>query len=267
MFRAGWLVLHPCWEGLYNCINETDVTGCRIAAAVYRHDVRAVAESYVLLGLYAQWEPHKLLLCLFGAQMYFQWPQHEFIHAIGQCRTGILDRALLRKVGRRIFKRYADITVRDGILTSGSAGIQVTKNPSERNNGSVRYEKMISDLPGCIRICEQMALYFQARNVVSMSEMLSILGKAGSRVFDGQIKYKNIRCVRLLACAAGKVFENSVADWRILSVMSRKVSEQTEMLGLRDYAVAMKYVAALSIELNLPDYSLNDLVIFLCLRS
>ena len=268
LFRAGWLVLHPCWDVFYNALHDVDETGCRIAAAAYRADVNAVVDSYAMLGMYPHWEPRRLVLCLFGAQLYFPWPMHDFIHGMGQCADGILTRRLLRDVGLPIFRRYGCMRVLDGrLVCSTSRGILVTKNPSERRDGIVRFLEMLSDLRGIIRICDAMTVYFNDNSVVSISDMLRILGDAECSVFGSAKAYKNIRCCRFLAAAAGRTFESNEADWRIFSTMSPHVSAVVTQLGLRDYKYALKFMRAIGTELRLTTYSINDLVIFSCLLN
>ena len=159
MLRAGFLVVHPYWSVLYNAIQDTDGTGCRIAAASYRHDVRAVADAYVMLGLYPHLESYSLLVCLFAAQMYSSWPMHEFINAIGQSKCSMVNRSLLRKIGHSVFRRYSSMRVLNFRLSTGIRGCSATKNPSERRNGQVRYDAKLDDLPACIRICDAMSVY------------------------------------------------------------------------------------------------------------
>ena len=190
MFRAGWLVVHPYWSVLYAALQDCDSTGCRIAAASYRPDVNAVADSYVMLGMYPQWESSRLIVCLFAAQMYFSWPMHDFVHQIGQCTTGIVNRSLFCTVGKRIFKRYASMrAVKGRLVSSELRGLMSTKNLSERRNGIVRYNMMLDDILGCIRICDAMAMYFKKKKVVPISEMLLILGQANAKVFDSRKTY------------------------------------------------------------------------------
>ena len=267
MFRAGFLVVHPYWSVLYNAVQDTDCTGCRIAAASYRHDVRAVADAYAMLGLYPQLESYRLLVCLFAAQMYFSWPMHDLINAIGQSKCSMVNRSLLRKIGHFVFRRYSSMRVHNGRLSTGIRGCSATKNPSERRNGQVRYDAMLDDLPGCIRICDAMSVYFNRRKVVSLSAMLSIFAAANSNVYDSRRCYKNIRCCRLLACSVGISFENSEADWEISSNMSSHVSSTLTTLGLKSFKYAVQIIRVLRQELEIPMYSINDLTIFVCLLN
>ena len=266
MFRAGYLVVHPYWSVLYGAVEDVDCTGSRIAAAAYRHDVRAVADAYVLLGLYPELASYKLLLCLFASQMYFSWPMHDFIHALGQSKSGI-EKASLRKIGHSVFRRYSSFRLLNGRLVKGIRGRSVTKNPSERRNGQVRYDAMLDDLPGCIRICDAMMGYFWRRKLVSVSAMLSILGDAESNVYDARRSYKNIRCCRLLASAVGISFESTKVDWDVFLNMSPHVSSTLTNLGLTSYKYVYKILRVLRQKLDQPKYSINDFTIFVCLLN
>jgi len=268
MERAGWTVLHPSWSVFYNAMTDIDATGSRIAAAQYRMDVNAVSDAYVLFAMYPQWESLKLFLVLLAAQMYFPWPMHEFVHSIGRKSCGILSRDLLLKIGDEIFTRYSSMRVLNGRLVYGtSKGFDCTTNPSERKNGSVRYHLMVEDLRGCMCLCSLVEDYFSKNNNVSISAMLKILGDSKCVVFDGKKQYKNVRCCRLFASAAGKVFVSDAIDWEVFATMSRHVSGVIDTLGLREYKRAAKYVEALGRELSIPSYSINDFIIFVCLLT
>jgi len=124
---------------------------------------------------------------------------------------------------------------------------------------------MLEDLRGCMRLCRLVEQYFSNNENVSIRAMLKILGDAKCVVFDGKKQYKNVRCCRLLASAVGKVFVNDTMDWEVFATMSPHVSGVIDILGLRSYKRARIYVEALARELNIPAYSINDFIIFVCL--
>ena len=50
MHRQGFRVCHPSWSRYEDCLHESDETGARICAGVYRKDVLAIREGAVLLS-------------------------------------------------------------------------------------------------------------------------------------------------------------------------------------------------------------------------
>ena len=136
LLRAGYQVIHPASEVLEGAMEQTANTGCRIVAAKFKYDCGAVFDAAVLLGLYSQWAKFDLFILLLAAQFYFPWPMHEFIHGVGSLTIKGMQ-AKLSQLGQRIFDKYKELRVLEGrLIGHQSRGIQSTKNPSERRNGS-----------------------------------------------------------------------------------------------------------------------------------
>ena len=90
-----------------------------------------------------------------------------------------------------------------------SRGIQSTKNPSERKNGSHRFFELIEDMEGSIDLTKRIKSYFRrcGKKPLSLKDMLKEIGESSSKVFSTAPCYKNIRCCRLLALARGNITE------------------------------------------------------------
>ena len=219
-----------------------------------------------LISLYSQWANFDMFILLLAAQFYFPWPMHEFINGVGALTLRQMKKTLT-KLGKRIFAKYKELRVLDGrLIKHVSRGIQSTKNPSERNNGSVRFLKLLEDLDGSLDLCAKMKLYFNSckRGIVSLGSMLQVLDDSTSNCFSSQLTYKNVRCCRLLALASGKQFENTLGDWKLWSGMSPHISTVLRSLGVQDWKVVEKFLVAFSELVNSP-YSISDFIIYVCL--
>ena len=70
MFRQGWRVCHPSWSVYEDCAQESDATGARICAAVYRKDVLAIREGAVLMSSSILEPRMRMLLSLMASTYY-----------------------------------------------------------------------------------------------------------------------------------------------------------------------------------------------------
>ena len=92
MFRQGLRVRHPSWPVYEESAKETDETGARICAAVFRKDATAIREGSVLLSR-SMLEPRsRILVSLLASTFYFPWPSHAFIHRIHQLNARLQAR-------------------------------------------------------------------------------------------------------------------------------------------------------------------------------
>jgi len=77
--------------------------------------------------------------------------------------------------------------------------------------------------------------------------------------------YKNVRCVRILAAAAGKVLQDCREDFEVSKRMSSHMRSALDRRGINDYKTAMKFVEGMKALTGLTMYSLNDFIIYTCL--
>ena len=267
-----WAVIHPSAPDIHNAMQQTDNTGCRIVAAKYRYDCVAVMDSAVLLGLHSQWAELDLFILLLAAQFYFPWPMQEFIAGVGALPvTGLKSmKNRLVDLGSSIFEKYTELRVLNGrLIQHKSRGIQSTKCPTERRNGSVRFFQLLEDIKGTMDLTTRMKTYFNTARVnkVSLGKMLKEIGKSSSTEFSATPSYKNIRCCRFLAIGGGKTFDSNAEDWELFSKMTPHVSSVLRMHGIVEWKFAKQFVEALRKEVPDAKYSINDFVIFMCLLN
>ena len=257
-------VAHPSWPVFEAQVHSTDSTGAWIGAALFRRDVQAIADASALLQMYPALRRHKLFISLLAAQYYYSWPMHVFVHQLGAAHTGRhLDVSLIRRVGRRVFRQFKQLRVRDGRLSYGRSGVSCTANPSERLSGQVRFGRILRHSNVVLDACALLDTYFESSTRVSLRVMLQLL--RGSVVFGHLPVYKNVRCCRILSVASGKVFANNAQDWSLLIRMTPHVQDRAAEYGLVEYSTAIRFVVAMAEELSIPEYSINDLCILLCL--
>ena len=265
MFRQGLRVRHPSWPVFEESSNVTDETGARICAAVFRRDATAIREGSVLLSR-SMLEPRmRILVSLLASTLYFPWPSHAFIHRIVALGCKAPGQATLRRIGLEVFDQFKPFRVVDGQLVSGSRakGISVTKNPSERQCGSVRFAAVLDDLNAVLRMITRILAYFKANATVSLAAMLKLFDDYG--VYTKRVIYKNVRCARILAEAAGKSLRDCPEDFSVFQRMSPHMRSALKYRGIDDFKTAMKFVVGMQAETGLTRYSLNDLIIYTCL--
>ena len=147
----------------------------------------------------------RILVSLLASTFYFPWPSHAFILRIVDLGCKAPGKATLSRIGLEVYDQFKAFRVVDGQLVSAprSKGISCTKNPSERCCGRIRFNQIIEDLPAVLLMLTRMLEYFQANARVSVAAMLKVVGN--SCIYTSRVTYKNVRCVRILAEAAGRV--------------------------------------------------------------
>ena len=267
MHRRGYLVRHPSWPVFEEHVHETDETGARICAAVYRKDALAIREGAVFLSRSMLEPVMRILVSLLASTFYFAWPAHAFIHRIVALGCKVPGKATLARIGREVFDHFKAFRVVQGLLVvaSPAKGISVTKNPSERQCGRIRFNAIIDDLPAIIDMLTRMRDYFEANARVSLSAMLPIFGDTG--VYTSRVIYKNVRCARILAEAAGKPLLDSEEDFHVFQRMSAHMRATLKYRGIVDFKTAMKFVVGMRATTGLAQYGLNDLIIYTCLMG
>jgi hypothetical protein len=267
LLRRGARVCHPSWPEYEDNVETIDETGARISAAKYRVDVGAIQNIWALCSMYPGWESPTdiLLLGILAGQYYFSWPMHAFVHEVCSHSPARLG-SRVSCIGEKIFARFQCSRFwRNGLVTGTSKGIGVTKNPTERRNGIVRFRQILDDFTNSRSMCAAMAAYLQKPGKVSIVVMLKILGESASSVFSGKTTYKNVRICRIMAVTAQKEFQNSPQDWNVFSRMSPHLRSALKRRGITTYELAIQFAEAISNVIGMPSYTLNDFSIYTCL--
>ena len=225
----------------------------------------AIREGAVLMSN-SMLEPRmRILVSLLASTYYFAWPSHAFILRIVALACKAPGKATLVRIGLEVFEQFKPFRVVDGQLAAAtrSKGISCTKNPSERRCGRIRFNQIIEDLPAVLFMLTRIQEYFQANARVSVAAMLKVVSK--SCIYTSCVTYKNVRCVRIRAEAAGRPLRDCREDFAVFRRMSPHMRSALKSRGIDDYKTAMKFVEGMKDETGLCQYSLNDLIIFTCL--
>ena len=261
MFRQGCSVCHPSWSVYEDCAQEVDETGARICSAVYRKDVSAIREGAVLMSNSMLEPRQRLLVSLLASTYYFPLPSHAFILRIVGLACKAPGKASLARIGLEVFEQFKAFRVLDGQLAAvRTKGISCTKNPSERRCGRIRFNQIIEDLPAVLVMLTRMQVYFQGNARVSVAAMLKVVGNLC--IYTSAVTYKNVRCVRILAEAAGKPLRDCRDDFEVFRRMSPHMRSSLLCRGIDDFKTAMKFVEGMKATTGLTQYSLNDLIIY-----
>ena len=265
MFRQGFRVCHPSWSLFEHCARESDETGARISAAVYRRDVLAIREGAVLMSSSMVKPRIRMLVSLLASTYYFPWPSHAFILRIVGLACKEPSKASLARIGGEVYDQFKAFRVLDGQLVAApcTKGISCTKNPSERRCGRIRFDEIIEDIPAVLAMLDRMEVYFAENATVSVAVMLKVFGK--SCIYKSAPTYKNVRCCRILAEAARKGFKDCIEDFQVFKRMSPHIRSALKSRGIDDFKTAMKFVEGLKDTTGLKEYSLNDFIIYTCL--
>ena len=225
----------------------------------------AIREGVVLMSNSMLDPRMRILVSLLASTYYFAWPSHAFILRIVGSACKAPGNATLARIGLEVFEQFKAFRVVAGqlVVASRSKGISSTKNPSERRCGRIRFNQIIGDLPAVLVMLTRMQVYFQANARVSVAAMLKVLGN--SCIYTSSVTYKNVRCVRILAEAAGKPLMDCPEDFSVFRRMSPHMRCALRARGIDDYKTAMRFVRGLKAETGLSRYSLNDLIIYTCL--
>ena len=118
MFRQGSRVCHPSWSRYADCAQESDETGARICAAVYRKDVLAIREGAVLMSSSMVKPRMRMLVSLLASTYYFPWPSHAFILRIVGLACKEPSKASLARIGGEVYEQFKAFRVVDGQLAN-----------------------------------------------------------------------------------------------------------------------------------------------------
>ena len=113
----------------------------------------------------------RILVSLLASTFYFPWPAHAFIHRIVALGCKAPGKATLGRIGLEVLDHFKAFRVVQGqlVVASPAKGISVTKNPSERQCGRIRFNAILEDLPGIIDMLKRIHDYFRGRRDVSLA--------------------------------------------------------------------------------------------------
>ena len=106
---------------------------------------------------------------------------------------------------------------------------------------------------------------FSKRRPRSNSGFAEKIKEAKLSTYSGAKDYRNVRLCRALVVAHGCYIADTEENWVILAKQSGHIMDSLRKLGLLNFSLAMKFRDALRVKLGMPDYCLNDLIIFVCL--
>ena len=110
----------------------------------------------------------------------------------------------------------------------------------QRRCGSIRLREIIEDLPAVLAMLRRVEAYFAQNPSITVAGMLLIFGE--SSIYTSVPSYKNVRCCRILAEAAGKRFQDCIADFEVFKRMSRRMRYALTSRGIDDFKTATKFV-------------------------
>ena len=112
-----------------------------------------------------------------------------------------------------------------------------------------------------------LADYLRAHEVCSITELMTELQWHECTLFTGAAKhYMSMRFLRTLIFVFGKISQDSFADWKSLSTMSETVRAAVQSDKVVSYDTACAAKAALANLEGMDEYSLLDLVCYICLH-
>ena len=137
------------------------------------------------------------------------------------------------------------------------------KNPSERRDGSVRFNALCGSLDAWRAVSIGVAQTLErSGRAVAMRSVLDAMRHPGFDVFTQEVCYFNVRFVRSVIQACGFRIADTDDDWSILRRMSSSMQTLCERWGLGHVAALDLRDAMRATE---PEYGLLDLSCFLCL--
>ena len=260
---------HPTWIHFVNELRTVDGTGHGIVSLSARPDARALQTMRALLQTSSQWCRTRDVLFAGGLllQCYWQAPMQQMTLAILKISPENATKSFLRSAWRDIEAAFGNMKVVDGAFVSNaSRGQHPLKNPSERRSGRERFFALINELSNWRKVCDALALLFDAPGKLNLCEVLGALGSvAGFTVFSDQPRYKNVRLARTLAHMCSKKFKDTPREWFVWRSMSRHVIDAVENAGLWDPSEADRFKFALAQKVNQKNYGYTDMICFLCL--
>ena len=253
-----------------------DNTGCLCHSLIERLDLQALRQMFSILSQSQRRRYRSLHFAIFAAGfaicLYFAAPISTFINFFEiQTQYNLAHHATIAKAALALCqKMYAKLFVVNGVLhqqKKNGRGISALKNPSERRSGLVRCQQLVQECDKWWEASKSLAGILRERGPISIAKLLQTLADANMQAWTGDPTYANVRMARALVFMVEKTFADSGEDWEVLFKMSKAVKDKVLGMGLEDYDTALEHVAAMRRFLELPSYSLEDLVCYICLLS
>jgi hypothetical protein len=261
----------PSWFPLWNNLGHVDHTGSPIYGSHERHDVQAMKlcrrillnqdepfnsdRAVTFLSAYVSliyWETSSA--CWLMAMVQYPWQQ--------------------AKTAKAIMSEYENVKaifdpckMKNGILRcESSSGLRSVGRDKDRGFSTKRFGVLAKESAKWLQLSSKVANVLSAPGTYSVSEVLDLFQKADLKSYTGEdASYATLGLVRLLGLMYNKKFEDSKPDWSKMRRMSGAMGEKLKTMGLYEHTDAIECRNALRKVLKLSDYSLSDLIIFVCL--
>jgi hypothetical protein len=226
-----------------------------------RDDIRAVKLLRILCVSKKVWKQDQdvIFALTFGMQLYFSETIAYWAAGFLATKPNMHTEATVWKCMKQVTETWRGIK-RQADGGYANTGMCMTMNPSERQDGSVRYKVLSSDLAGVRMMARQMA---SISHPVQVREALSCL--VDNVAYDNQVSYKNMRLIRSIAASMGWVWADTEQCWHSWRSMSKSVSEKCKGLYIWDYEEAL--IIRDVLRQFSSDYCFADLVCYVCLMK
>ena len=137
----------------------------------------------------------------------------------------------------------------------------------ERRPGSSRFLKLVKEGAKWWKLCGQLTSILKAGKIVSIAEVKHMFLDSQLRSYTSSSNYALVRFARALIVTHGCVFADLPEDWDVWMGMSKHVRTVCNKMCITEYAVAVRLRDGLRARLHDPQYSLADLIAFLCMAN
>ena len=255
------------WRILLDRVGDRDHTGARIVNALVRPDVQAMKVARAILlqrgGQYGRVH-FSVFILSFCFLLYWSWPVVSLVSSVLSYEfIDLFDKQVLRKVVRDVLKLYSCLYVRDGALVGSPPGLRACGRDKDRGCSRERINSLLKQLDKWQGCSVELAKLLDARNF-KVSDCATVLEQGRIDAFKGA-DYGSLGFIRCFGLALNKVMIENEQEWRYLRQMSWGIKVRLQKLGLYAYSEAEKCRSCLQSSLSLRQYSLSDLVVFVCL--
>ena len=202
---------------------------------------------------------HCIFALMFGMQLYFSETIAYWAASFLAINPNLHTEATVWKCMKLVSETWRGIKRQaDGCYAN--QGISMTKNPSERRDGSVRYKALSSRVAGVRMMSTHMAML---HSPVHVKEALACL--VDSEEYDDKVSYKNMRLIRLIGTAMQWVWADTEQCWHAWRSMSSSVAEKCKGMYIWDYEEALTIRDEM--RKHCSEYSFPDLICYVCLMK
>ena len=201
----------------------------------------------------------KIFAVTFGVQLYFSETIVYWAAGFLATQPNIHTEATVWKCMNKVTETWRGIK-RQADGGYANKGMRMTMNPSERQDGSVRYKVLSSNLAGVRLMARQMA---RISHPVHVREALSFL--VDNVAYDNQVSYKNMRLIRSIGSSLGWLWADTEQCWDSWRSMSKSVSDKCKCMYIWDHEEAL--IIRDELRQFSSDYSFAGLVCYVCLMK